>query len=256
MSMRYPGLTTTFALILVSSGCQVSMGGGTGAQNPNNPTPTPAPAPTDPTTTPTPAPVDTSPGLKVPRALPGAATPTPTTTANPNLSPTPAGGVVLMKGTNDFGSGTETPDSFKGAIYFIPAASPKFPDVAAMQPAGFLYSRTFDIGPRNFDKGFPGVDTRFEWFAIRYTGTFNVAAAGDYKLNVLSDDGAIVSVDGSKVLDNDGQHAPKSANATVKLTAGKHTLQLDYFQGPRYQVALQLWVTPPGGQEKLFSASF
>ena len=250
--MRYCPL---FALIL-ATGCEVTVQGGTGTQTPNT-QPTAAPNPATTTTAPTPAPVDTSPGIRAPRTLDPGAKPVPApTTANPNLSPTQAGGVPLMKGSNDFGSGTETPDSFKGTIYFIPAATQKFPDVGAMQPAGILYSRTFDIAPRNFDKGFPGVDVRFEWFAIRYTGSFNVATAGAYKFNVLSDDGAVVSVDGNKVLDNDGQHAPKNANATVTLTAGKHTLQLDYFQGPRYQVALQLWVTPPAGQEKLFTASF
>jgi hypothetical protein len=253
MSMRYIGL---FTIILAAAGCEVTVQGGTGSQTPNNASPQPVannPAPTPATTTnPTPAPVDTTPGIHAPRAIGGGAT---TTAPNPNLSPTQGARLPAMKGDNGFGSGTQTPDSFAGNIYFIPPATQKLPDFASLQPTGVLYSRQFNVPPQNFDKGFPGVDSRFEWFAIRWTGNFTVATPGAYNFNVLSDDGANVYVDGQKVLDNDGQHAPKNARSTVNLTAGQHTFQLDYFQGPRYQVALQLWVTPPGGTEKLFTSA-
>ena len=259
--MRYRSLfvsCSVFAMAAAGVACQVSVNRGTG-NDPNTPanannTAATTPAATG-TTAPTVAPVDTTPGVHAPRGPRTAATGT-GTTANPNLSPTTGARLPVMTGGNDFGSGTQTPDSFTGTIYFLPPATQKFPDVSAMQGSGVLYTRNFDIAPRNFDKGFPGVDTRFEWFAIRYTGTLTVAAAGAYGLKVLSDDGAVITIDGSKALDNDGMHAPKTATGTVNLTAGTHTFQLDYFQGPRFQVALQVWVTPPAGGEKLLTASF
>lgn len=52
---------------------------------------------------------------------------------------------------------------------------------------------------------------------------------------------------------NDGQHPPTSASGSITLTAGDHELVLEYFQGPRYLIALQVWVTPPGGTEQIFS---
>jgi hypothetical protein len=52
---------------------------------------------------------------------------------------------------------------------------------------------------------------------------------------------------------NDGQHPPTSASGSIMLSAGDHELVLEYFQGPRYLIALQVWVTPPGGSEQIFS---
>lgn len=258
--MRYLPM---FILFLTAGGvaaCQVTVNGGTDPNTPANATNTAnntaATTPTATgTTAPTTAPTDTGPGIKLPRGHAGAGAGA-TTAANPNLSPTTGARLPTMNGSNDFGSGTQTPDSFTGQIYFIPAASQKIPDFASMQPTGTLYTRAFDISPRNFDKGFPGVDQRFEWFGIRYTGNLTVAGAGAYTLEVTSDDGAVITIDGAKALDNDGQHAPKTATASVNLAAGAHTFQLDYFQGPRYQVALQVYVTPPGGAKKLLTTSF
>jgi len=39
----------------------------------------------------------------------------------------------------------------------------------------------------------------------------------------------------------------------IELAAGDHSLVLEYFQGPRYEIALQVFVTPPGGTEGIFS---
>ena len=180
--MRYRSLfvsCSVFAMAAAGVACQVSVNRGTG-NDPNTPanannTAATTPAATG-TTAPTVAPVDTTPGVHAPRGPRTAATGT-GTTANPNLSPTTGARLPVMTGGNDFGSGTQTPDSFTGTIYFLPPATQKFPDVSAMQGSGVLYTRNFDIAPRNFDKGFPGVDTRFEWFAIRYTGTLTVAAS-------------------------------------------------------------------------------
>jgi hypothetical protein len=38
----------------------------------------------------------------------------------------------------------------------------------------------------------------------------------------------------------------------VHLDPGVHTLRLDYFQGPMQELALQLFVSPPGGTERPF----
>lgn len=249
--MRYVGLFT----LILAAGCQVSVNGGTGAQDPSTQQPQPVannpPATNNnpPATNPTNPPTTTDPGIHASRTIKGGGT---TTAPNPNLSPTTDTRLPRMTGDNGFGNGHPSADSFTGNIYFLPPATQKLPDFSTMQSSGVLYTRQFNLAPQNWDKGFPGVDQRFEWFGIRYTGNFTVANAGSYNFNVLSDDGANVYIDGQKVLDNDGQHAPKNAKAAVNLTAGQHTFQLDYFQGPRYQVALQLWVTPPGGIEKLF----
>ncbi len=55
-------------------------------------------------------------------------------------------------------------------------------------------------------QGFPGIDNRFEWFAIDYTGNFWIARGGKYKFALNSDDGSKLYIDDTLVIDNDGQH--------------------------------------------------
>jgi hypothetical protein len=118
-----------------------------------------------------------------------------------------------------------------------------------------LYTKRLDISPRSFKAGIPGVHDRFEWFAVRYDGAFVTGVDGDYGFRVLSDDGSKVYVDGAEVIDNDGRHGPRSVAGNIRLVPGEHRLRVDYFQGPRGGIALQLWMTPPDGVERLYDAS-
>ena len=56
-----------------------------------------------------------------------------------------------------------------------------------------------------------------------------------------------------QVLEHDSIHGPEDKTGEVNLKAGKHTIKVWYFQGPATEIALQLFVTPPGGPEKIFS---
>ena len=77
--------------------------------------------------------------------------------------------------------------------------------------------------------------------------------AGTYQFRINSDDGTKLYIDGELVLDNDGVHPPRSRSGSVDLEAGDHELVLEYFQGPRYHICLQVWVTAPGAEEEIFS---
>lgn len=254
-------LVALCALAVGAVACQLTVNGQGGAQTPDpNAQPQPTTAATNPTTPPpanTGLPVDNSPGRRVVRGVSQMAqVPPPNANTGTGTVGSTAGSggtqqqAPVINGSNDFGSGTQTPDSFTGVVYYIPENTQKFPDVSGIKPSGVLYARQFQIAPREFNQGFPGIDNKFEWFAMRYTGAITVAAPGAYKIRVNSDDGAVIYIDGKVVLDNDGVHPPQDKSATVQLTAGTHPFQLDYFQGPRYQIALQAWVTPPNGPEK------
>ncbi len=95
------------------------------------------------------------------------------------------------------------------------------------------------------------MSNRIEWFAIRYRGKFTVAMAGEYKFRLLSDDGSMLYIDGHLVVNNDGWHGPSSRYGSTALESGEHSLFLNYYQGPRDILALQLFVTPPNGAERL-----
>lgn len=196
-----------------------------------------------------------------PKAIhkPGAApTPTPTPTPTP-AGPTPAElespkEPPAEPPSNVFGYEAPVLGCFEGQVFPLAVDAPKLPtDYASLTPVSVVYACEWDIAPRQWDQGFPGIADRFEWFAIRYAGAFRVATAGDYAFRISSDDGAKLSIDGKLVIDNDGQHPPQEARGTAQLSAGDHQMVLEYFQGPRYYINLQLWVTPPGKAEELFT---
>lgn len=134
---------------------------------------------------------------------------------------------------------------FTGEVFFIDPSTKRLPDLGRMKPHGRIYTERFDISPRNFSEGFPGLSDRFEWFAIRYRGKFKVEKTGKYRLRLLSDDGARLYLNGKLCLDNDGLHGPKEVTRWVKLKKGEHDLVLDYMQGPALEVALQVSVLRP-----------
>ena len=142
----------------------------------------------------------------------------------------------------------------KGTIYFLPDDTTAMPqDLSQLKPQGVIYADRLDVPPRDFQEGFPGVTDRFEWFGILYTGTFYIEKPGEYGWRVLSDDGALVWIDGEEVINNDGIHPPKEMDGTTKLTRGSHAIKVWYHQGPATEVALQLFITPPGDKERIFA---
>lgn len=120
------------------------------------------------------------------------------------------------------------------------------------QPLLMLYTRRFDIQLQDFKKGSPGLGDVFKWFGVQYRGVIAVREPGPYRFRIRSDDGSKLYIDGALVIDNDGVHEAKSETGEVYLSAGTHPVRVDYFQGPQKQVALQLFVTPPDEEEKLF----
>jgi hypothetical protein len=155
---------------------------------------------------------------------------------------------------NDFGYDRPVEGCFEGAVVFIEPNSRLLPaDYEKYEVESLVYACEWDIPTRSFSSGFPGVEDKFEWFAIRYSGSFYVDTAGTYTFRINSDDGTKLYIDGELVVDNDGIHPPRDKTGTVELQAGDHELVLEYFQGPRYHIALQVFVTPPGGEEGIFS---
>jgi outer membrane protein OmpA-like peptidoglycan-associated protein len=146
--------------------------------------------------------------------------------------------------------------NLKGTIYALAEDTERMPDdLDKRKPIGVIYADKLDVPPRDFTSGFPGVTDRFEWFGVLYTGTFEVAQAGTYGWRLLSDDGSRLWIDGKEVIDNDGVHGFDGPSGEIALAKGPHTMRLWYFQGPATEIGLQLFVIPPGGEEKIFALS-
>jgi len=152
-----------------------------------------------------------------------------------------------------FGITVVIPSALQGKIYNIRHNSKTLPNFRRMKPVGSIYTTSLNIPPQDFRQGFPGVTTRFEWFAIDYNGRFWIEKAGDYGFSLTSDDGANLYIDGELVIDNDGQHVPRERIGAVPLTHGVHEIRVSYFQGPRYHVALVLKIASPGEALRIFN---
>jgi hypothetical protein len=140
-----------------------------------------------------------------------------------------------------------------GQVYKLKPNSDEVPNFKKMKPIATVYTQSLAIPARDFTEGFPGVPDVFEWFAIEYTGKFWIEDPGEYRFLLTSDDGSRLYIDGKKVVDNNGVHAPELRDGKAKLKRGVHEMLVQYFQGPRYHVALILEVLPPDGRRRVFS---
>lgn len=139
-----------------------------------------------------------------------------------------------------FGTAGEVPFALQGRVYFIPEDSEQLPDFSRLRPQGTISTTVLNIQPQSFTVGFPGVTDRFEWFAIDYHGRIMLPQAGTYTFRLNSDDGSKLFIDGELVVDNDGVHGPGAIDGEATLAAGLHDVRVQYFQGPREEVALVL----------------
>jgi hypothetical protein len=189
-----------------------------------------------------------------------APTATATTTAAPSAAPPPPAATdtpaaPVIHGQNALGSDQNTPGSWHGVVYFIPQDTQKLPDFSTIKPTASFYTQQINVAPRSFTDGFPGVDNRFEWFGVEYYNSLTVATEADYWFRIVSDDGSKFYIDDTLIIDDDGIHPPTEKKGAAHLIAGAHTMRLDYFQGPRDQIAVQLFVTPPNAAEKPLQAT-
>jgi len=159
----------------------------------------------------------------------------------PHKFSAPASEAPLYK----FGTTVVASSGFRGEIYFIEPGTERLPDFSRLKPVGTIYTPCLNVPAQSFDQGFPGVTNRFEWFAIDYHARFWVSRPGRYYFALVSDDGSVLYIDDKKIIDNDGGHPVLQKEGNLKLKEGVHRIRVSYYQGPRYQVALLLGVSPP-----------
>lgn len=166
----------------------------------------------------------------------------------------PGAGFGSGKGTvtRDFTFGGKT-GAFRGDVCFFEQRVSSLGQIRDCRPVATFYTSVLNVPARHFTEGFPGVSERVEWFAIRYRGKVKVTQAGTYKFRLISDDGSMLYIDGRRVINNDGQHAPRAQEGSLTLDVGEHILFVNYYQGPRENIALQLFVTPQNGSERLLT---
>jgi hypothetical protein len=83
-----------------------------------------------------------------------------------------------------------------------------------------------------------------ERFVLRYDGILSAPVDGSYTFHLRSDDGTWLDIDGVRVIDNGGDHAPQSKSAQVTLTAGAHTFGLVMYEHAGGEELALEWETP------------
>jgi hypothetical protein len=152
-----------------------------------------------------------------------------------------------------FGTTVVIPSGLKGVIYHLSRFTKKLPSLDKEKPRGSIYTSSLNIPAQDYKQGFPGITKRLEWFAIDYTGRFWINEPGEYRFSLTSDDGSRLLIDHQEVIDNDGLHLPQTTTGKVELSGGIHTLEVPYFQGPKFAVALVLKIAGPGQDFRVFS---
>lgn len=131
-------------------------------------------------------------------------------------------------------------------VYRLREGTTSVTEMRRRKPIKTVCLAQLDIAPRDFREGFPGLDMN-EWFGLDIRFTVNMPQDITMDLMLLSDDGAILTVDDVEVINNDGIHAPTPLMETVKLAKGLRHFRVRYFQGPGYGLALILgWKKPDG----------
>lgn len=68
-------------------------------------------------------------------------------------------------------------------------------------------------------------------FGLVFTGYIQIDEPGKYRFYTQSDDGSALYINDKKLVDNDGDHGVKEAAGDINLTAGKHPIRVEYFNG-------------------------
>ncbi len=158
-------------------------------------------------------------------------------------------------GTATFGTTVVVQGGLRGDIYYLKEGAWWLPKFEKHKPVGSIYTSELNVPPRHWLEGFPGVTSRFEWFAIDYRGRIWIEDPGTYRFSLESDDGSKLYIDERLAIDNDGQHPPITARGHAELSTGLHDIRVSYFQGPRDTVALVLKVARPGAAWKVFNTN-
>lgn len=122
-------------------------------------------------------------------------------------------------------------------------------DLATAPHLGSFYMDKFDVTARDWQQGFPKFPASLshlrENYAVRCFTKLRVTHAGAHTFSITSDDGMRVLLNNTPVLQDDGLHAPRTASASTNLVKGLYNMEVQWFQGPRTQIAAELkWTTP------------
>ena len=129
----------------------------------------------------------------------------------------------------------------------------QMPNFDQLRPISTFITANLDVPTRSYAIGFsmPDRQSITENFAIRFRAELKINTPAVYTFELSSDDGSQLYINGKLVVDNDGIHGTVSEQGSIKLERGFHPVEIRYFQGPRYRIALQWFYQPPNSSKKI-----
>lgn len=138
-------------------------------------------------------------------------------------------------------------------VYKLPENVRALPDYSAFKPDKVITAERVNLEPGRGDREPSALPENTDGMGLRFIGVFQVTGEGIFRWRVHAKDGVRLHIDDKTLIENDGVHAASSKTGFVHLAEGPHTLVLDSFNSSG-QPVLQLFVTPPMGQEDFFSS--
>ncbi len=139
-------------------------------------------------------------------------------------------------------------------VYFLKPNTKKMPNYNKLSPSGMFFTQAIDYPANRGSREFPGVPKREDWLGLRFYVKFSLSEqeAGNYKFRIVCGDAARLIIGKKIIINAEGGGKTVEQSGTATMEAGSHEMFLDYFQGTGPS-ALQLFITPPGGEEKGFA---
>ncbi|HEY2411599.1 MAG TPA: PA14 domain-containing protein [Pirellulaceae bacterium] len=119
----------------------------------------------------------------------------------------------------------------------------KLPKFETLKPVATGEAENFDLTPAR----------RKNHFALRFEGTIELPQAGDYLFLIGSDDGSRLLIDGKVVVVTDGVHPFEQKRKKQAMTAGPHSVVVEYFEDEGEE-SLQVDFEGPGMTQQPLAA--
>lgn len=142
---------------------------------------------------------------------------------------------------------TEVDQGLLGNIYAIDDAVDELPSFNELgAPIGHIVVDQLNIPSYELTQSIAGRD---EWFGIHFRGSLNIVEDGEYEFCLSAGDGAILFLDETTIVDNDGSHQTTEECQLVDVGAGEYSLDLLWYQGEAGELGLTLSWSKDGGSK-------
>jgi len=141
---------------------------------------------------------------------------------------------------------TQVGHGLLGMVYDIDAGATEIPNFNEFgAPVALVAFDDLDIPAGEAPGGIAG---RGQSFGIHFQGSLNIVDEGEYEICLAAGDGALLFLDQTPVIDNDGAGASREVCEVLFVEPGEYGVDLLYYQGADTDAGLTLTWAKDGGE--------